>query len=1053
MGTRKHQRIKMVLAALAMAAIIAFPVCAGAAPITSTLNDGYRAQLIEEPFLVGRYRFNYTGNTTYNQYWSADAKGQYTQGKYSDEPTNDLEGQRGKEGGQAAAKAAAKALGMTPNPKSITNSSTAELKQSSGASRIAKAFLVWQSRSDSTEEIALVAPDGEAKAYGPKESYVDRREWTDQEKKIQRKYSSLYCHYQDVTKFVQEKGYGKYSVCNIPVWKPDRENGGESMASWELIIIEEGKNFPVRALMLRLASVFNQDTNLNAWDVKETLSFRTGIETPSDTKDNSVTGQLFYMASVSSVTEGKLQASVHFGRADQKGDGYRYTVDKSSHGGMERGAERVGTENTCIRGNLENFKACETKTDGENKTTTVRFGFDADSVTLNLATEKWMSFFLFGLAVDVAQPDLVSEQTTKVNSSTSVTVAGKVVNQSRQRDTGFYDGNLSVALDSALTAQKATLTCYDAQGKKCHTVSGKGIGSGTVTFDGDEKNKIMCKAKGSFLVYEIECSADPAGKKKKFNNSHALNGKIYAKKFETGVDAFFTEASSSGTPMYTLTLLAGDNISGVSVKNPAASGKTVQKDYLYGASVEAAAEWNVGCEFERWESVGLPGEKAVTENPYSFQMPNQNVTLTAYGKKLYYTLTLTAGTGIQSVSGGGRYPAGQKVSISAEQKPGYHWKNWSGNFGNALTDNLAETPLTMPAHNVEAVANGEANTYTIRFEPNGGSGTIQEIITSYDQDVTLPDGAAAYVKYTLDGNNVTEDVVSGVLSQKMLFSGEESGEDAADAERAEETLKTAPGVADRTAYPSVFLGWAVKENKEELRPQWRAGETVRNLTEEENGIVTLYAVWDDCPWIEAQDLYYSLEQAKSGHITEEEILSYAKAVDREDGSPIAPGVNPSVKNPSQKTSFTIPDYQAGEFTGMTGDAAVSENLTVVDGSGNTYRKQIMVYVADTAPRKVTPKGATRFINEFYYEQPEECGGLPEDSPWKTDPAYRAAILEAFSNLKNNTPKLRFYFSHETILEMKEFIKKRGIGNSKEERALRLFWDTFLEPDRGQEKNR
>ncbi len=44
---------------------------------------------------------------------------------------------------------------------------------------------------------------------------------------------------------------------------------------------------------------------------------------------------------------------------------------------------------------------------------------------------------------------------------------------------------------------------------------------------------------------------------------------------------------------------------------------------------------------------------------------------------------------------------------------------------------------------------------------------------------------------------------------------------------------------------------------------------------------------------QAQDLYYTLEQAQSGFITEEEILSHATAIDREDGSPILPGNKPA----------------------------------------------------------------------------------------------------------------------------------------------------------------
>ena len=49
---------------------------------------------------------------------------------------------------------------------------------------------------------------------------------------------------------------------------------------------------------------------------------------------------------------------------------------------------------------------------------------------------------------------------------------------------------------------------------------------------------------------------------------------------------------------------------------------------------------------------------------------------------------------------------------------------------------------------------------------------------TYDEDVTLPDvwnadGTAAYVKYTLDGQNVTEDVIAGVIPKAMMDGYEE----------------------------------------------------------------------------------------------------------------------------------------------------------------------------------------------------------------------------------------------------------------------------------------
>ena len=550
-----------------------------------------------------------------------------------------------------------------------------------------------------------------------------------------------------------------------------------------------------------------------------------------------------------------------------------------------------------------------------------------------------------------------------------------------------------------------------------------------------------------------------------------------------------------------------------------------------------------------------------------------------YYERHLYNVTLNAGTGIEKTTGGGSYRYGQSVTIDAAVKEGYHWLNWKGNYkggsGGEQTVDAKKFVFTMPAGNVTMTANAEANRYTIHFDPNGGAGHIDDIETTYDTDVTLPDvwnadGTAAYVKYTLDGQNVTEDVIAGVIPKAMMDGYEEeetedmedtedpdnaedpegagnsededsenNGDDSdagnsdADAQNSMNAVEEAgnaetadnsdeadnaemadssdeadeaemadnsdesddtdnPDVTDDTdqnekvavtkenkddaedidafndleeedieenkkaeepkkkVYASVFMGWSLEDGKDTIIPQWKAGDIVRNLVAEDGGEITLYAVWDDCPWIQAQDLYYTLEQAQSGFITEEEILSHATATDREDGSPILPGTNPAPSDPEVFTSFTIPDYQAEEFTNLQHDFATSENLTVVDHVGNTYVKQIMVHVTDTTPKKLTQMdltGVTRFINSKYYNKSFEEGGLEDNSIWKVDPEYKAALESALNNMDHDTPAETYVFSKETIKQMKQYVETHGIGNSKEPDALNNFYNQFLAPNR------
>ena len=546
-----------------------------------------------------------------------------------------------------------------------------------------------------------------------------------------------------------------------------------------------------------------------------------------------------------------------------------------------------------------------------------------------------------------------------------------------------------------------------------------------------------------------------------------------------------------------------------------------------------------------------------------------------YYERHLYNVTLNAGTGIEKTIGAGPYRYGQSVTIDANVKEGYHWLNWTGNYtGGSGGDQTVDTKkftFTMPAGNVTMTANAEANRYTIHFDPNGGAGHIDDIETTYDTEVTLPDvwnadGTAAYVKYTLDGQNVTDGVISGAIPKAMMAGYEEEEEDTEiedteiedaesddvenndteieDAESEDTEIEDAETQDDKNSviddedtgndgndadiadvsksaddmdesgmednsdeaaeteadsddtdatdetdldgdamlekrteddavdmdalkdadldkteedkkaeapkkkvYASIFMGWALEDGKDTFIPKWKAGDIVQNLVAEDGGEITLYAVWDDCPWIQAQDLYYTLEQAQSGFITEEEILSHATATDREDGSPILPGTNPAPSDPEVFTSFTIPDYQAGEFTNLQHDFATSENLTVVDHTGNTYVKQIMVYVVDTTPVVEKPEGKTRFISEKYFKLDHEHGGLEENSIWMTDADYHSALQKAFDNLKNDTPEDEFLIPHETILEMKQYVQEHGIGNSKEPGALTEFYNRFMAPNK------
>ena len=537
---------------------------------------------------------------------------------------------------------------------------------------------------------------------------------------------------------------------------------------------------------------------------------------------------------------------------------------------------------------------------------------------------------------------------------------------------------------------------------------------------------------------------------------------------ETRSDTYHVTSDVATIPenTYQVTLQKGTGVQSVSGAG----------SYTMGQSVTINATLATGYHWKGWT-----GTYGTTTQQYSFTMPDQDVSLTANAEINRSTVKIDPNGGtwqgsatVQSFT----EHYGTAMSIPDPVRTGYTFSGWvksepfNGSLNNAVyTFGAADGAIDV------LTASWTANSYTLHFDPNGGAEVthIEDMVIQYDEEITLPDATAAYVKYTFDGQNVTQDVLSGAIRLESDGDSEaadpEAPEDEADVgmneeatdteaeNEADEAVEADPEPeaadnetdleADQRAYASVNTGWVTEEEKENYVPQWTAGMqvSVADLIEasgvaDQNGaMITLYASWDDCPWIVATNLYYTLEQAQQGDITDREILSHATASDREDGSPIEPGCH------ENGTSFSIPDYQTADFTQFQHEGSCTENLTVVDSAGSMYYKQITVYVVDTTARDVEPEGTTRFINEKYYNKPYEQGGLADTSVWKTDPELAAELQSAFDNLKNDTPVASYVLTYETRQQINEYTAEHGVGNSREPDALQKLYDLYLAPNR------
>ncbi len=1154
--------------------------------------------------MIGQYTMNYTGDVNF---FGFDQYPQYSNKNYNEMITDDD----------------FKSVVNTIGKKNIKNSSVASLKKTAGATKIEAAYLVWETSVQGKDNTDLVKKTANKAVYFA--GATDVGAFT---KKVNATYAAVdmrepqpgskdytfSCMYADVTATVQKYGYGKYGVANIPYANSAVYNAatgthlGESSAAWQLIVIEQNGKAKVRAISLKVGSHFNYQQENGKWTknpVDMKLSLGDCKTNQYIDKKSKVEGELLLLGTNSAIVKSSDAANYSFGlklydtKKDDVGKLAYLNDGLIGHSYFYNDNTKLSSNISSVRGVLTDFSM--------NQKDSAHPGFATNKFRAEASDSSWSTLFVVGLAVDVADYDLISNQDTTVTSAVSATVTGGIQVKTDQPDTGYYDGKLVVTLDDALTPIKGE-TIFTVLDKGVKNPKEKKLVYGTakeLKYDAAKHTLTLSgydnKADGSYVGYTISCSVKENSGKKVFKNQYEVTGKLRSQKTNTGIEKKTEPLSSQAVPMYRFTVkmdkTAGKNIdiqrfnsSGryTSLFTVSADQKLLSGDYYvgsvdipYNGIISAVPTFNTGYVFSKWidlnEKTNVSTDRKATSDmvndttyAYERSMPAYNMTLTLTGvldKAVYtvhhwkqkatgiasahddknyelaetetkkaqigskvtpavktytgfdspktqtkavtadgkmvidyyyerhlYNVTLNAGTGIEKTIGAGPYRYGQSVTIDANVKEGYHWLNWTGNYtGGSGGDQTVDTKkftFTMPAGNVTMTASAEANRYTIHFDPNGGAGHIDDIETTYDTDVTLPDvwnadGTAAYVKYTLDGQNVTEDVISGAIPKAMMAGYEEEEEeteieetenagndadivetdapDDMDETEATETEEDSDDANDaeldeieedkkaeapkKKVYASIFMGWALEDGKDTFIPKWKAGDIVQNLVAEDGGEITLYAVWDDCPWIQAQDLYYTLEQAQSGFITEEEILSHATATDREDGSPILPGTNPAPSDPEVFTSFTIPDYQAGEFTNQQHDFATSENLTVVDHTGNTYVKQIMVYVVDTTPVVEKPEGKTRFISEKYFKLDHEHGGLEENSIWMTNPDYHSALQKAFDNLKNDTPEDEFLIPHETILEMKQYILDHGIGNSKESDALTEFYNRFMAPNK------
>ena len=542
------------------------------------------------------------------------------------------------------------------------------------------------------------------------------------------------------------------------------------------------------------------------------------------------------------------------------------------------------------------------------------------------------------------------------------------------------------------------------------------------------------------------------------------------------------------------------------------STNPVTKDYYWGQDVDLT----LTAQKADYDFLGWNTDSSATEAIKSLVMPQEDVTLYA----LYsgdVTAKFVDSLGVRTVTGT-RYNNTKDVVITVPDIRDYAWDGvtstsvigWNSNTDiNAAEakENEITTDTITISSNVTFYAVYSAEV-TLKYDINGADESQQPepvTVTAYTnaynltavcgEKVTLAQAVkhtleaqegyidsyvqAAWAENSLDGKqyatgseyNLTQNTIMYAIwdgeIKPITYTIRFDGNGATAGEMQDINAKyDEPVTLPENAFArttdwgdSTFMGWNRTANTKTI--EFSNQDIVSNLSTVDGDVVILYAIWDDCPEITAKDRYFTLKEAQEGRITVEELLTTATANDLEDGD--------------ITDKLTIPNTNDEEWKKFTAAGSATITYKVTDSVGNTSRKTVTVYIADTTPDikyessvRSAKYGYVRFISEKYYKNSPEDGGVVENSVWKL-PEYAAVLESAMENRRSMTYQTGtmnifggliqydytvpgsiscdhvsqlWKFTREDRNEIKDYVREHGLGKYKEQDALNGFMTEF-----------
>ncbi len=230
------------------------------------INYDQNTYVITDSDLIGRYGLNFTGNINYSTEWIVGTNNGEPGGYSKSVTYNDLNFsqyrnlssyQKGITQYYTKDNYGVGIITSFNSTQIQPNSSSAVIMPTANDSEIVRAYLIWYTRDSGNlfdyynDPVYFVPPNGKSEWVYPEHACMDTRYGID----------TLLCLSADVTDIVKSAGYGSYGVANIPFWYQTTADaagctGGGAVGSWQLVVVEESADFPVRAVKLEIFSGF-----------------------------------------------------------------------------------------------------------------------------------------------------------------------------------------------------------------------------------------------------------------------------------------------------------------------------------------------------------------------------------------------------------------------------------------------------------------------------------------------------------------------------------------------------------------------------------------------------------------------------------------------------------------------------------------------------------------------------------------------------------------------------------------------------------------------------